>query len=253
MISKPMTALIIEDEFPNYTYVKQLFEQNFPLIKISGPLASVAEVKEYFALGVRPDFILADIKLADALVFEAFSDLQIDIPVIFTTAYNEFAIKAFDYNSIGYLLKPIEPEEFIKSINKIFSQKVAYGEYNLASLSEIAITKYRKRFLCPYKDEFIIIKTKDINHISLDCGTTKLYLHNGKSYNIDISMNELESQLDPEFFFRANRQFIIHIDAVEKLISYWGRKLKICLSGFPDVEVIVSKEKGSEIKKWLSK
>lgn len=253
MTNRPITALIIEDEMPNFIYIKSLFEQNFPEFRVEGPLISITQVKTYFELGSKPDFIFTDIKLSDGFVFDAFSNIQVDIPVIFATAYDEFAIRAFNYNSVGYLLKPIDQTEFVKSVNKVMAKQLPSELFNLVTLSTIVTNKYRNRFLCSYKDSYVIVYAKEINHISLDNGETKLNLYNGKSYCIDLSMNDLEKQLDPDLFFRANRQYIIQSSAIKKLIVYWQRKLKVCLIDYPDVSIVVSKEKCSEIKKWLDK
>lgn len=248
-----MNALIIEDKLPDFNQIRYLFELQFPEIKIEGPLTSVDQARSYFTTAPKPDFILAGIKLADGMVFEAFSDLKIKIPVIFVTAYKELALGAFKYNGLDYLLKPVDIDEFTSVVNKILNRNKGSQQDNLTTLPTIDTDKYRKRFLCPYKDGFVICRTTEVSHISLDFGIVKLHLMQGDSYPIDLTMDELEIQLEPEMFFRANRQHIIQIDSIHRLINYWNRRIKVELTGFPEVEVIVSKEKSAELKKWLDK
>lgn len=248
-----MKALIIEDKLPDFKRIRFLFELQFPEIKIKGPLTSVNQVRSYFATAPKLDFILAGIKLVDGTVFEAFSSLKMKIPVIFVTACKELALGAFKYNGLDYLLKPVDIDEFTSAVTKILTRNEGSQQESLATLPTRDTAKYRKRFLCPYKDGFVICRTTEVSHISLDFGIVKLHLMQGDSHPIDLTMDELEAQLEPEMFFRANRQHIIQINSIHRLINYWNRRIKVELAGFPEVEVIVSKEKSAELKKWLDK
>lgn len=248
-----MNVLIVEDELPDFNRISLLFEQQFPEIKLEGPLASVEQVRSYFRTAPKPDFIFAGIKLVDGTVFEAFSSLEMKIPVIFVTACKELALGAFKYNGLDYLLKPFGTDEFTSAVNKVLIRNKAVQQDSLTAFSTIGLSKYRKRFLCPYKDGLVICRTTEISYISLDYGVVKLHLLKGESHPVDLTMDELEMQLEPEMFFRANRQHIIQIDSIHRLINYWNRRIKVELTGFPEVEVIVSKEKSAELKKWLDR
>lgn len=220
---------------------------------IDGPLISLSTVKTYFAQGHKPDLILSDIRLSDGLVFDAFDDVKCPARIIFTTAYSEYAIKAFRYNSIHYLLKPIVKVELAHAIEKAVTQ-------NPEQLSEIrAVTAGitsgcpRKRFLVPRRDGFEIIKVEDVAFLKHDCGVLYLYRHNGDSFALDLSIDECETQLGSEMFFRANRQFIVNINSIAKLISCWDRKLRITLTDFPDVEILVSRDKSKVLRQWIDR
>lgn len=248
-----MRILIIEDEEPSFLRLKKMICGLDQGHIIEGPLISRAAVKEYFADGNAPDLVLSDIRLSDGLVFDAFDDVRCKVRIIFTTAYSEYAVKAFRYNSIHYLLKPIVKEELAGAIQKAVCQQPEL----LSELKELTggMTKDapRKRFLVPWRDGFEIIRVEDVAFLRHDNGTLRLYRFNGGSYVLEMTIDECESQLGAERFFRANRQFIVNIDAIGKLVSYWDRKMKIVLTGFPDVEVLVSRDKSRSLRRWIDR
>lgn len=248
-----MKILIIEDEHPNFLRLKKLLKELDSSYTVEGPLISQSAVKDYFENGNRPDLIISDIRLSDGLVFDAFDDVNCDTRIIFTTAYSEYAVKAFQYNSILYLLKPIVKEELANAISKAV-------DHNPERLSEIkgltdGITSGspRKRFLVPWRDGYEIIKVEDVVFLKHDCGVLRLYRLNGEKYALEMSIDECEAQLGLEMFFRANRQFIVNINAIGKLINYWDRKMRIVLPDFPDVEIMVSRDKSKTLRQWLDR
>lgn len=246
-----MKILIIEDEQPNFLRLKKLLAKIDPAYEIDGPLTSQDSVKKYFEDGGNPDIVISDIRLSDGLVFGAFDDVKCTSRIIFTTAYSEYAVKAFQYNSIHYLLKPIVAEELRDAIDKAMRQMPE----NLGDLKQLAgnltPNATRKRFLVPWRDGFEIIRTEEVCFLSYDHGILRLYLENGTSFPLDMTIEECEAQLSQEMFFRANRQFIVNINAIKKLVSFWDRKIKVVLTDFPDVEILVSRDKSKALRQWL--
>lgn len=248
-----MRILIIEDEQPNFLRLRKLLNDIDPSCSIEGPLASRSAVKSYFADGGNPDLIISDIRLSDGLVFDAFDDTKCSTRIIFTTAYSEYAVKAFQYNSIHYLLKPIVKEELADAIEKAVTQ-------NTERLSEIknltdgiAQGTPRKRFLVPWRDGFEIIRVEDVAFIRHDSGVVRLFRFSGDNYPLEMTIDECEMQLGTEMFFRANRQYIVNINSIQKLINFWDRKLKVVLNDFPDAEILVSRDKSKALREWIDR
>ncbi|MCM1449008.1 MAG: LytTR family DNA-binding domain-containing protein [Clostridiales bacterium] len=248
-----MKILIIEDEQPNFLRLKKLLNDIDPTFVVEDPLISQSAVREYFAAGNKPDLIISDIRLSDGLVFDAFDDTDCDTRIIFTTAYSEYAVKAFQYNSIHYLLKPIVKEELAAAIKKA----VVQIPERLSEIKQLTAPALKgaplRRFLVPFRDGFEIIRVDDVAFLKYDCGMLRLYCLNGDSYALDMSIDECEMQLDEDMFFRANRQFIVNINAIRKLINYWDRKLRVVLAGFPDEEILVSRDKSKQLRDWLDR
>lgn len=251
-----MNIFIIEDEKRNYNQLKRMLEEIDYTFRITGPATSITETVEYLQRSEMPDLILADICLTDGLSFEAFSRVDVQSPVIFTTAYDEFAIKAFKYNGIDYLLKPIDPEELSAAIEKAKSQRRLVTDNNLQILLEHLQRnncKYRERFLLPYRDGYKTVLVQDVNHIYSENKVTRLFMNDGTSEALPQTMDTLEGQLSPDDFFRANRQYIVHINSVEHIGNYFNSKLIVRLKHYPKVEVVISREKAAMFKEWLDR
>ncbi|WP_437918712.1 LytR/AlgR family response regulator transcription factor [Sphingobacterium sp. LRF_L2] len=244
--------VIVEDEKPNADRLKRLIGELYPRAEIKAVLDSVSDAVVWFREFGDPDLVLMDIRLSDGISFDIFEKVAIDCPIVFTTAYDEYAVQAFKYNSVDYILKPVEKEELRIALDKV-------QEYGMLSNSQESLEKllayvkpknYRSRFLVPFRDGFQTILTGEICCIYTDMKLTKARLQNGKDVVLNISLDDLEKQLDPSIFFRANRQFIIHVDAVSQLVHYFNRKLKVVLHK-ADFEIIVSREKSNLLKDWL--
>ena len=252
-----MNILIIEDEKRNFNRLKRLLEEMDGTFRIDGPLASIVEAVEWLQTHPAPNLILADIRLSDGLSFDVLRQTAVPSPVIFTTAYDEYAIQAFKYNSFDYLLKPVKPDELAAAIGKVRRANTPQtnGEdmRQLLEYMRRSNYRYRERFLLPYRDGYLSVQVKDISHIALEERNTLLYLKNGTSESVPYSLDELETQLNPDTFFRANRQYIIHIDSILSINNWFNSKLKIHLKKYPDVEIIVSRERAAELKGWLDR
>ena len=248
-----MKILIIEDEQSSADRLRRMLESEHEIV---GVCASNAEVKKFFADGAHSDIdiILSDIQLGDGLSFESLRTVPEAIPVIFTTAYDHYAVQAFRFNSIDYLLKPIDSEELYAALDKA-KPSVASTTDAIAKLLESVKSqsiRYRERFLIPHRaDEFLIIPVSDVSHIIIRDGVVRLCTQEGKHHTLNMTLEEIESQLDPQRFMRVNRQFIVSATAVSKLSTYFLGKMRIHVTAFPDTEIIVSKDKVATVKRWL--
>jgi len=220
--------------------------------EIVGVCASNAETKAFFATDADVDLILSDIQLGDGLSFESLRTLPDAIPVIFTTAYDHYAVQAFRFNSIDYLLKPIDSEELHVALKKVKQVSTTNTIAQLLESVKSQTIRYRERFLIPSRaDEFLIIPVSDVSHITIRDGVVRICTIEGKHHTLNMTLEEVESQLDPQRFMRVNRQYISSAAAVQKLSTYFLGKMRIHMAGAPDEEIIVSKEKVAAVKRWL--
>lgn len=263
-----MNILVIEDEKSNSDRICRILNEislspDNPIESININVASSnAEAKKILlSMKTNPDVILADIQLGDGLSFDSLRVAPPKVPVIFTTAYDEYAIKAFGYNAIAYLLKPIDPEELLEAllkVNELESEKTVVDHLSdTDQIQQILSTfqknglRYRERFLIPFRDEWIVVSVKDVSHIGLVDGLVFLYTINGKVYSLSSSLEELESQLDPVQFMRVTRQYIVNVNSVESLVAHFLGKMQLKIKGYRDTSVIISKAKVSSVKRWL--
>ncbi|NAW50065.1 response regulator [Elizabethkingia argentiflava] len=246
--------LIIEDEKPNADRLKRLLLKIRPHVEVLSVEDSISSSVAWLKTHPAPDIIVMDIRLSDGLSFEIFNQFEVRSPVIFTTAYDEYAVKAFKYHSIDYLLKPIEEEELEKALSNYenFMESVPYlGTAIEGLLNYIQPKDYRRRFLLAHRDGYKTVLVEDVLYFYTELGMSKAMFNTGNIETLPQTLEELERQLDPKMFFRANRQFIIHIDAVIQVFNYFNGKLKLQLKKHPGIDVIVSREKASSFKSWL--
>ena len=247
-----MNILIVEDEKHNALRLQQLVKEISDAYCIVGTVSSVEETVFWIKKNARPDVALMDIRLSDGLSFDVFQQITVDFPVIFTTAYDEYAIRAFKVNSLDYLLKPIQKEELAIALKRT---NLTISHPNIEQLLELINSKakiYRKRFLLPAYDGFKTINTDDIAFVYFEYKSTRLMLKSGQEEMVSYSLDDLEEDLNPDDFFRANRQFIIHINSIERILNSFNGKLKVVLKKHPEKEVLVSKEKAMKFKEWLN-
>lgn len=260
-----MKILIIEDEERSFMRLRRLLLNIDETFEIDGPITSVSETVEVLkgtgdntsSAGKDYDIIFADIRLDDGDVFEAFLQVSPKAPVIFTTAYNEYALEAFRSNGIAYLQKPIVPQELAEAVSKarkLIADDHAPLDYS-ALLASLGLKKqeYREHFLVQTGDGYTVLNVTDINHIATENGITRAFLHHGHSLTLNLTLGELETQLAPTKFFRANRQYIVGIDSIERINFLFSSKLSIRLKSYPQVDIIVSKEKAAQLKEWIDR
>lgn len=244
--------LIIEDEKPNADRLKRLVSTIRPNAVLLAVLDSISESVNWLASNECPDLILMDVRLSDGLSFEIFDRIKIRCPIIFTTAYDEYAVRAFKYNSIDYLLKPVEMEELEASFQKL--EAISHGSVQQSFeglLNFLQPKEFRSRFLLPYRDGYKTVLVSEVIYFFSEMKITRCKMHNGTEEVVPQTMEELEQQLNPKQFFRVNRQFIVHLDAIEQVHNYFNGKLKIVIKKNTDVEVIISRDKANALKAWM--
>jgi len=255
-----MKVVIIEDEQHNCKLLTGMINKLRPNWEIQVCIESVKQSIEWFSNNEHPDLIFMDIQLTDGVCFSIFDKINIESMIIFTTAYDEYAIQAFKVNSIDYLLKPISEEKLSVAINKA-EKVISYFEIeengkpdydSLLQALKTGVKSYRKRFLISGASSFFKIETKDIAYFYTTSRITFAVTFQAKEHIVDLTMEKLEEQLDPEVFFRANRSQIVNIESIQKFESFFGGKLSVRLV-YPFKEsVIISRLKATEFKNWLN-
>ncbi|WP_080902590.1 LytTR family DNA-binding domain-containing protein [Parabacteroides sp. Marseille-P3160] len=247
-----MKAVIIEDETAAVRNLKAILKDVAPEIDIVATLDSIRQSVSWFSSHPMPDLLFMDIHLADGESFHIFQEIEINVPVIFTTAYDEYALKAFQVNSIDYLLKPIKSDDVALALNKFNRISQSDREQYISRvLKTLAAPPALRTLLIPYKDKIIPVSCDSIAFFYSKNEKVSVYTLNGMVYSVDKSLNGLAELLDPEQFYRANRQFIIARHAIRELTVWSGNRLSVAL-GIPTEEyVLISKERVSEFKRWL--
>ncbi|UOE49810.1 LytTR family DNA-binding domain-containing protein [Mucilaginibacter sp. SMC90] len=251
-----MRVIIIEDEAKTAKELKgMLLELDSEMI-VEAVLPSVASAVKWLKENPAPELIFSDIQLGDGLSFEVFREVQTDAPVIFCTAFDEYAIRAFESNSIDYLLKPIEEAMLQRSLEKYsrfkdhMTSATAYAG-NLHKVLAQMDTAYKQNILVHYREKLIPVRVADIAFIYASGGSVCLYTFNEKSYPVQYTIEQLETLLNPQQFFRANRQFIINREAVQNIEHYFNRKLYISTKLASPEKIIISKIKAQPFLKWI--
>lgn len=254
-----MRILIIEDEQLVAESLLKLVKQLEPSAELHGPVASVKESLKWLAENPQPDLILSDIQLADGISLDIFSEYKLNCPVIFTTAYNEYAIRAFKVNSIDYLLKPIDKTELKNAFEKFHLMQSKFGDaVYLNEIKELFINFNKSK---QFKESFAVnigrtVKLIPLPDIALFLKEELIYLvnHEGNRFITDYrSLDEVEELVNKDIFYRANRQHLIHFPFIESYRSDDTGKITVRMKILKNNELIVSKEKASEFRKWLDK
>lgn len=243
-------VLIIEDERISAIRLEKLIREIDDTIEVEGPLASVSEVVEHLRRHNDYDLIFADIRLSDSDVFTAFQEIMPASFVIFTTAYDEYAMQAIKNHGIDYLLKPIDEKDLRQAI-----QKLSLGvKENTGKLHQVMgdMTHYKERLIVYKGEELIPLQVSEILYFSKESKELFCMTAEGKQYHVrNMTMQDLEEQLNPEKFFRLNRQYFIHIRALKRITPFFNSKLKVRLCHCQDEEILVSRERSILFKKWL--
>ncbi|MCS4301557.1 LytTR family DNA-binding domain-containing protein [Chryseobacterium sp. BIGb0232] len=244
--------IIIEDEKLNADRLVRFLKMIRPTALIDAIIDSVEDATEWFIKNPAPDLVFMDIRLSDGLSFEILDNVTINAPLIFITAYDEYALKAFRNNGTDYLLKPVDKIELEKAIKKAENLLPSNHQDLIENLKELlGYKQYRSRFLLPVKDGFRSIIISDILYFYSEFKMSKVKLKDGSIETFTQTLEELEKQIDPKMFFRANRQFIINIDSIHHIHNYFNGKLKVEIDRALKMEIIISREKAQLFKNWM--
>jgi DNA-binding LytR/AlgR family response regulator len=251
-----MNILIVENEKPAADRLVRLLMKIDKSITITGIIETVEGTVNWLQENPQPDLILMDIQLDDGLCFEIFETSSIEIPVIFTTAYDEYTLKAFKVNSVDYLLKPVE-EGLLRSalakFMKLYGDKDPFKRDFKQLLFEFR-NQYKSRFLIKIGDKYRSVPAVEISHFHINERNVFLSDFNGKDYGIDYSLEQLQTMLDTRKFFRINRECIVNIDSIALMYSYSSSRLQLTLKNIEKSDLfVVSREKVAEFKRWIDK
>jgi len=249
-----MKVLIIEDEPRAANRLEKLIAEVSDDMEVIAKLESVRDVVEFLSNFKDIELIFADVQLADGLSFDIFKNIKINCPIIFTTAYDQYAIEAFNMNGIDYLLKPIEENRLKQAVEKLHNLQ---SKVDLDKLISIARSypsdsmRYKSRFVIRVGDNIKSIPTNDIKAFYSHQKATFLFTNNNRNYVTDYSIEKLAEVLDPRIFFRINRKYLLSIDACNRIYQWSNTRLKIEVDGLKDHEIIVARDRVKDFKDWL--
>ena len=251
-----MKILIIEDEIMAAERMEELILQLCPEAIVMARLDSIKSAVAWFGSNEMPDLAFFDIQLADGLSFEIFERSRVSCPVIFTTAYDEYALKAFKVNSIDYLLKPVDPEELKNAIEKFrkIHQKTEpekHAGLNIDNVLQMLTRQYKSRFVVKVGEHIKSIPTENIQCFYSMAKATYLQTSDNRHYVIDNALEQVEQLVDPSLFFKVSRKFIVNLNAINDVISYTNSRLRVRLQHPTEDDIIVAREKVKEFKEWL--
>lgn len=250
-----MKTLIIEDEKPAARRLNRMVTALD--LEVVAMLHSVEEALNWFQNNEHPDLIFLDIQLSDGLSFEIFEEVEVKSAIIFTTAYDEYALKAFKLNSIDYLLKPIDEDELVAAVNKFTQNQPKENnlQVNIDEIRKLLINpidrKFKKRFTIKVGQHLKIIHTDSIECLYSENKASYIHTNENRNYLIDNSLEHWQEELDPEHFFRVNRTFIVNINGIKDIVAYTNSRLKLILHSFDEQEIIVSRERVKDFKNWI--
>lgn len=250
-----MKIVIIEDEQHSAVRLQKLLTEIDPDTEVLAILDSIDSSLRWFTSNTVPDLIFQDIHLADGSGFEIYRTLQLDVPVIFTTAYDQYALDAFKVNSVDYLLKPVSKEQLTAGLDKfkrlLLSQEKPAVDYEKL-VQKLLPDTYQSRFMVRYGQKIKVVEIQEIAYFYTFSGNTFFKTFDGYEYPSEFSLDKLEGMLEPATFFRINRQFIVHLKAIREMYSYSKSRVKIELNPPSDIETISSTDRSGKFKNWLS-
>jgi len=256
-----MNTIIIEDEKPAARRLGRLLEKLN--VNVITTLHSVEEAIAWFQKNEHPDVLFLDIQLSDGLSFEIFEKVTIQSAIIFTTAFDAYALQAFKLNSIDYLLKPIDEEELETAVTKYKNLKLTYGgntlgknlQINFEDIKKLLVNplerEYKKRFTVKVGQHLKMISTEDICCFYSENKGTYIHTTEGRNYLMETTLDALENELAPKDFFRVNRKFYVHIQCIQDIVAYSNSRLKLKMKNFSGEEIIVARERVKDFKEWL--
>lgn len=250
-----MNVLIIEDEATAARRLQRQLAEVAPTAEVLAVLDSVEASRAWLAMHPQPDLLLMDIHLGDGTSFDLLAEQAITAPIIFTTAYDEYAMRAFQAHSVAYLLKPIKAEDLAAALDKL--QQLQRGGPNLdvaalaRQVQQQEPMSYQRRLILRLPDQLKVIAVEEAAYFYIEARLTFIRLFDGRSYPLDFTLDQLEERLDPAQFFRLNRQVIVTFEAIDKIHTYPKSRLKLALKPPLDQEVMVSSERSAAFKAWL--
>lgn len=254
-----MRLIIIEDERPAASRLQKLLLEAEPAAQVLDVIDSVEDAAEWFAGGQPLDLAFMDIQLADGLSFDIFKRVEVSVPVIFTTAFDQYALRAFKSNGIDYLLKPVDPADLRLALDKFRRMQGGAGAPPAPALDALlrmvqdarAPRRYRERFLIKQGDQLRYVPTTDAAYFQADAGYVSLVTHEGQRLLLDQSLETIAEELDPQAFFQISRQCIVSLRAIAKIHTWHNSRLRLDLSPVSKQEVIVSRDRVRDFKGWL--
>lgn len=251
-----MKILIFEDEQPAARRLAKLLDDHCPGGEILEMTDSVESAVKWLRNFPAPDLIFMDIQLADGLSFDIFSQVEVRSPVIFTTAFDQYTLRAFKVNSVDYLLKPIDPDELKSALAKFseyYQRKDVYDRSNLEKMLRSVLRQpdYKERFLVKNGQQLSFVPIADIAYFYSENGLAFAQCLNGKKHIIEYTLDQLEGNLNPRDFFRINRQVILRPEAIRKIATWFNSRLKLEIHPHNDVNLVVSRERVTDFKQWL--
>lgn len=243
-----MKALIVEDEILAQEELARILKKHFPDIVIAGITGSVRDSAEWLRKNTA-DLIFMDIQLSDGYCFDIFNIIDVRTPIIFTTAYDQYALKAFKVNSVDYLLKPIDEDELVSAVKKL-----DYSCRRIKDLAEFfpsASNRYKTRIAVRSGDSYGFLQIEKVSHFMSEDGLTLAVSDSGEKYLVDYTIESLEPLLDPKLFFRATRGCIVSINSIDKVSKYFNSRLKVTLKGHDDFSLVLSRARVPDFLKWI--
>lgn len=251
-----MKVLIVEDEIAAYDNLVSILASIDPMIEIMGYTEGVGQTIRWLKSHPKPDLIFMDIHLSDGSAFAIFSQIEVEVPIIFTTAYDEYAIDAFKVNSIDYLLKPINPKDMEASLEKFRKWGVKDVYQYLAQLTQLKVapvTNYRDKIILQYRDKLLPVPITEVAYFYYTDHKTSVTLMDGKSYPLRSQLEQIYATLNPADFIRANRQFIINREGVKDISVWYDGRLRVNMKTEVPELIYISKNRASEFKLWMER
>lgn len=248
-----MRVLIVEDETSSYENLREILREIDPDIDVAGNTESVVQTVNWLKVNPSPDLIFMDIHLSDDSAFAIFDKMDVETPIVFTTAYDQYAIEAFKVNSIDYLLKPIKVSDVRRAIDKFERFNHNDISHYLSQLMQLAPSSRRKaKLLIPHKDKLIPVDLNDVSFFYTSDKNTFLYLRDGTHYPYSKTLEQIMTTLDAGNFFRANKQFIVRRESVKSITIWFDSRLLITMDTEVPERIYISKNKAAEFKAWLT-
>jgi DNA-binding LytR/AlgR family response regulator len=252
-------VLIVEDERLSADRLAQLVRKIEPGVDILAQVDSVKRAVEWLSKSPQPDLLFLDIQLADGLSFDIFERVKVEVPVIFTTAYDEYAIKAFKVNSVDYLLKPIDENELqlalqkFNNLSKLTQSPVGLPLDKIENLLAGLTRNYKERFVIKVGDHLKMVEVADIEYFVSQEKATFVQNKEGKRFIIDFTLDQAEALIDPSMFFRINRKYIVSLKSIKDIVAWSNSRLRLVLHNCDDADVVVAREKVNAFKEWLDR